>query len=265
MPPRRPYFHRRYSIGALCLWMLLGSQAYGQTTHQVTSENAVQADDSSPVFGNLNFGGHTMFANPKYVDSELNGNVRILNLVDLGGFVGIVPHTFGHGGSHYGELKGTLRLFTRGVFSIGPAFERVTTSNAIDFTKFGRLFNRVDLGQLHKIRERDGGRGFLRLGSLPIHDTWVRRRRHLVLGAVNGALEGRWLLELRGERNKRRQSEPSLSTVAETGLDGGVLPQRVFEGGRSGQSGDRDRVQDQVGAPENSTQRRKDAEIGWRW
>jgi hypothetical protein len=117
--------------------MLLGSQAYGQTTDQVTNDNAVQVEDSSPVFGNLNFAGHTMFANPKYVDSEFNGNVRILNLVDLGGFVGVVPHTFGHGGSHYGELKGTLRLFTRGVFSIGPAFERVTTSNAIDFTKFG--------------------------------------------------------------------------------------------------------------------------------
>ena len=90
-----------------------------------------------PVFDNIFFGGHTMLVNPRYVDSEVSGGIRIRNRVDLNGFFGVVPITFGHGGSHYGELKATLRFFQRGSISVGPATERVTTSNARDFTKFG--------------------------------------------------------------------------------------------------------------------------------
>ena len=92
---------------------------------------------SSPVFQNIAFGGHTLPANPRYIDSEVNGGIRIFNRVDFNGFFGLVPTTFGHGGSHYGELKATLRLFRRASISVGPASERVTTSNARDRTKFG--------------------------------------------------------------------------------------------------------------------------------
>ncbi len=90
-----------------------------------------------PVFDNITFGGHTMFANPRYVDSEINGGIRIRDRVDLNGFFSVVPTSYSHGGSHYGELKATLRLFRRGSVSVGPASERVTTSNARDFTKVG--------------------------------------------------------------------------------------------------------------------------------
>jgi hypothetical protein len=141
MSPKRPFLHPRYSIAVLCLLTILGTPARGQTLDPVENDSATRVEAPSPVFDNLSLGGHTMFANPRYVDSELSGNVRFRNLLDLGGFVGIVPHAFGHGGSHYGEVKGTLRLFTRGAFSVGPAFERVTTSNAADFTKFGMSGN----------------------------------------------------------------------------------------------------------------------------
>jgi CBS domain-containing protein len=114
----------------VCLGFLtLGSHpGYGQSG---------RVEVSSPVFQNIAFGGHTLLVNPRYVDSEINGGIRIFNRVDFNGFFGVVPTTFGHGGSHYGELKATLRLFRWGAISVGPASERVTTSNARDRTKIG--------------------------------------------------------------------------------------------------------------------------------
>ena len=53
------------------------------------------------------------------------------------GFFGVVPRTFDHGGSHYGELKAFVPVFNRGALQFGPAAERVVISGVRDYTKFG--------------------------------------------------------------------------------------------------------------------------------
>ena len=97
------------------------------------------------MLDNIFFGSHSLLANPRYMDSEVNGGIRVRNRVDLNGFFGVVLATFGYGGSHYGELKGTLRLYRRGSIAVGPASERVSTSNARDFTKVG-ISGKVGVG-----------------------------------------------------------------------------------------------------------------------
>ena len=148
-----PGARRNQAILTLCLWLVLGNHPalYAQTpglgsTPERNAGVAQSAEERPPILSYVNFGVHTMFLNPLYMDSELNGSLRFHDLVDLVGFVGIVPKTWGHGGSHYGELKGALRLFARGGFSIGPGVERVTASNTLDFTKYG-LSGKAKLGE----------------------------------------------------------------------------------------------------------------------
>jgi len=139
-----PLSRRNQAVLIVCLGLVLSNNSvvYAQTfnTGSAPERNAVvfqPAEKGPPVLNNLNFGMHTMFLNPRYMDAEMNGSLRFHDLIDLVGFVGIVPRTWGHGGSHYGEFKSALRLFAWGGFSIGPGLERVTASNTLDFTKYG--------------------------------------------------------------------------------------------------------------------------------
>ena len=95
-------------------------------------------DSSKPAFRVVNFGGHSMFGNPRYMDLEVSSSVAVGARIDINGFFAVVPTTFGYGGSHYGELKATLVLFRPASwFQLGPATERVALSDATDFSKFG--------------------------------------------------------------------------------------------------------------------------------
>ena len=139
-----PRIRRLQSVMLLCLALVLDNststlaQRNPPPSSPEKTEKVAKAPQSErPILSNIHFGLHAMLLNPRFIDAEMNGNFRFAEFIDLGGFVGIIPKTWGHGGSHYGEFKAALRLFSNRNFSIGPGVKRITASNMLDFTKYG--------------------------------------------------------------------------------------------------------------------------------
>lgn len=89
------------------------------------------------IINNVHFAMHSIFVNPKFVDGEIGGSLRVKTLVEVGGFLSLVPHSHGFGGTHYGEIQTGLRVLRHGSFSIGPAHEHVGLSRLKDYEKLG--------------------------------------------------------------------------------------------------------------------------------
>lgn len=97
-----------------------------------------QANGNVRVINNVRAATHSIWINPKFVDAEIDGSFRVLDLVDTYGFLSVVPRTRGFGGTHYGEFRSNWRLVrARGGFTFGPAHEHVGRSRAKDFEKLG--------------------------------------------------------------------------------------------------------------------------------